>query len=100
MGLPINTIHQGDCVETLRQLTPGSVHLAFADPPFNIGYKYDVYDDRRRADEYLNWSRDWISGVYQALRPNGTFWLAIGDEFAAELKLIAQREIGFTCRSG
>lgn len=99
MGLPINTIHRGDCVETLRQLTPGSVHLAFADPPFNIGYKYDVYDDRRRADEYLNWSRDWISGVFQALRPNGTFWLAIGDEFAAELKLIAQRDIGFTCRS-
>ena len=99
MGLPINTIHQGDCVETLRQLTPGSIHLAFADPPFNIGYKYDVYDDRRRADEYLDWSRNWISGVHQALRSNGTFWLAIGDEFAAELKLIAQRDVGFTCRS-
>ncbi len=99
MGLPINTIHQGDCVETLRQLTPESVHLAFADPPFNIGYKYDVYHDRRQADEYLNWSRDWISGVHQALRPNGTFWLAIGDEFAAELKLIAQRDVGFACRS-
>ena len=54
MGLPINTIHQGDCVATLRQLTPESVHLAFADPPFNIGYKYDVYHDCRQADEYLN----------------------------------------------
>jgi len=99
VGLPINTIHQGDCVEMLRRLAPGSVHLAFADPPFNIGYKYDVYDDRRRADEYLDWSRDWITGVHRALRPSGTFWLAIGDEFAAELKLIAQRDIGFSCRT-
>ena len=33
------------------------------------------------------------------LKPTGTFWLAIGDDFAAELKLIFQRELGFTCRS-
>ena len=32
------------------------------------------------------------------LKPDGTFWLAIGDEYAAELKLASQ-EIGFTCRS-
>jgi site-specific DNA-methyltransferase (adenine-specific) len=33
------------------------------------------------------------------LRPDGTFWLAIGDEYAAELKVMATRELGFTCRS-
>jgi site-specific DNA-methyltransferase (adenine-specific) len=33
------------------------------------------------------------------LAPDGTFWLAIGDEYAAELKLLAQREIGFHIRS-
>ena len=32
------------------------------------------------------------------LKPSGTFWLAIGDEYAAELK-IASQEIGFHCRS-
>jgi site-specific DNA-methyltransferase (adenine-specific) len=40
-----------------------------------------------------------MSGVQKALKPNGAFWLAIGDEYAAELKLIAQKELGFTCRS-
>ena len=33
------------------------------------------------------------------LKPNGTFWLAIGDEYAAELKVMMQRELGFHCRS-
>ena len=33
------------------------------------------------------------------LKPTGTFWLAIGDEFAAELKLIFQRELGLIPRS-
>jgi DNA modification methylase len=100
-GLPeslTNTIVNGDCVAGLRGLPAGCVDLVFADPPFNIGYDYDVYDDRLDREKYLDWSREWISGVYHALKPTGTFWLAIGDEYAAELKLLSQ-EVGFTCRS-
>ena len=70
----------------------------FADPPFNIGYDYDVYNDSKEKTNYLNWSRAWISAVYSVLKPNGTFWLAIGDEYAAELK-IASQNIGFHTRS-
>jgi DNA modification methylase len=99
VGLALNEVHEMDCVQGLKRLEPGSVDLAFADPPFNIGYKYDVYDDRRQADEYLEWCREWISGLHRALKPNGTFWLAIGDEFAAELKVLSQRDLGFHCRS-
>jgi len=98
MALRKNQIHQGDCVKLLGKVDEGSVDLVFADPPFNIGYEYDVYDDAQDDDAYLAWSRDWIKGVYRALKPNGTFWLAIGDEFAAELKIEA-RKIGFHCRS-
>jgi DNA modification methylase len=98
VALKTSRIHQGDCIELLAKLAPGSVHLAFADPPFNIGYEYDVYDDRKEYDHYLDWSRRWMAGVHRALRPDGTFWLAIGDEYAAELKLIA-RDLGFSCRS-
>ena len=99
MGLAINKVHQGDCIELLDQVEPGSVDLAFADPPFNIGYKYDVYHDRRDGEEYIAWNQKWMAGVHKALKPDGTFWLAIGDEYAAELKVLAQRELGFTCRS-
>jgi len=77
----------------------GSVDLAFADPPFNIGYDYDAYDDRLTADAYLRWSQRWMGEVGRVLAPHGTFWLAIGDEYAAELKVTATRELGFTCRS-
>jgi DNA modification methylase len=79
-------------------MTPESVDLAFADPPFNIGFDYDVYKDNVGHNEYLDWSKRWIEAVYRSLKPDGTFWLAIGDEYAAELK-IASQEIGFHCRS-
>jgi site-specific DNA-methyltransferase (adenine-specific) len=94
-----NSLVQGDCIKELAKLEAGSVDLVFADPPFNIGYEYDAYDDRKEADEYLAWSRQWMEGVQKALKPNGTFWLAIGDDFAAELKVLAQRDLGFRCRS-
>jgi hypothetical protein len=93
-----NTIQLGDCIEGMNSLPEGSIDLAFADPPFNIGYDYDVYHDKLESDRYVAWSRDWIGAAYRALKPNGTFWLAIGDEFAAELKIESQR-VGFHCRS-
>jgi DNA modification methylase len=95
----LDTIHREDCIRALGEVPEGSVDLVFADPPFNIGYDYDVYDDRKDADSYLEWSQQWMRGVKRALKANGTFWLAIGDEFAAELKVLATREIGFHCRS-
>jgi DNA modification methylase len=93
-----NKIHQGDCVELLKQVEAGTIDLVFADPPFNIGYKYDVYDDRQAAGDFIRWCKQWIDGVHRALKPDGTFWLAIGDEYAAELKIEAQNA-GFRCRS-
>ena len=88
VGLAINKVHQGDCIELLDKVESGSIDLAFADPPFNIGYQYDVYHDRRDGDEYIEWNRRWMAGVHKALKPDGTFWLAIGDEYAAELKVL------------
>lgn len=94
----LGKIHQGDCVAWMNSAPAGSVDLVFADPPFNIGYKYDVYDDRREEEHYLDWSREWMGAVYRILKDDGTFWLAIGDEYAAELKVEAKR-LGFQCRS-
>jgi site-specific DNA-methyltransferase (adenine-specific) len=95
----LNRLYQGDCIDGLGRMDAESVDLAFADPPFNIGYDYDVYDDRSDAEHYLDWTRNWGRAVERVLKPTATFWLAIGDEYAAELKLIFQNELGFTCRS-
>lgn len=92
-------IHQGDCIKLMKKIDDGSIDLVFADPPFNIGYEYDEYDDRQDDEKYLTWCEDWMREAHRILKPNGTFWLAIGDEYAAELKVAAQRNIGFHTRS-
>ncbi len=95
---PRDRIVHGDCIAQMQALPEGCADLVFADPPFNIGYSYDVYRDNRKQDDYLTWSKQWIAAVHRVLKPSGTFWLAIGDEYAAELKLASQ-DVGFLCRS-
>lgn len=98
-ALTTDRLIQGDCIKGMAALANGSIDLVFADPPFNIGYGYDVYNDRRDDDHYLDWTRQWAAEVVRILKPDGTFWLAIGDEYAAELKLIVHRELGLSFRS-
>jgi site-specific DNA-methyltransferase (adenine-specific) len=74
----------GDCISLMDQLEEESVDLVFADPPFNIGYKYDKYHDRRSPEEYQIWMNHWLAAVERVLTPCGAVWVAMGDEFAAE----------------
>ena len=99
MTIETDRLFNEDCIAGMKRLPDGCVDLAFADPPFNIGYDYDSYDDSREAREYLDWSKQWTSEVVRLLKPDGAFWLAIGDEFAAELKVMATHEHRLHCRS-
>jgi len=98
-SLQLDNILKGDCVEILSKVKKPFVDLVFADPPFNIGYQYDVYNDKQDRQKYLDWTQRWMAAACQVLKPNGTFWVAIGDEYAAEFKLIAQNDLGLICRS-
>lgn len=97
-ALELNAIYQGDCVSLLSDVEQETVDLAFADPPFNIGFKYDQYHDRHESDDYVAWCSDWMRELHRVLKPTGSFWLSIGDEYAAELKVAAQ-QLGFVSRN-
>lgn len=97
--LELDHVYPGDCLDLFPQVDTGSIDLIFADPPFNIGYDYDVYDDALELEDYLDWVKSWGNEVVRTLKPDGTFWLAIGDEYAAELKILFHREFGLSLRS-
>jgi site-specific DNA-methyltransferase (adenine-specific) len=94
----MNQILTGDCLRHLAGLPPACVDLAFADPPFNIGYDYDVYNDRRGRADYLAWTERWLAEVRRVLKPTGSLYVAIGDEYAAELK-VRLDDLGLTLRN-
>lgn len=82
----------------MSNLPYGVVDLVVADPPYNIGYGYDKYNDKRPKEEYLQWCDRWLQGVHRRLQKHGSFWLIIGDEFVSELD-VAAKQAGFYKRS-
>lgn len=88
----------GDCLKRLKGIETGSIDLVFVDPPFNINYHYDAYDDRKKPEHYLEWCETWLTELYRVCKKHGTFWLAIGDEFVSELDVLSKR-LGFYKRS-
>ncbi|HUW19387.1 MAG TPA: site-specific DNA-methyltransferase [Sedimentisphaerales bacterium] len=85
----LNEIICGDCIEVLGRADEAFADLIFADPPFNIGYKYDKYYDKRKRENYIAWTREWMAACKQVLKPHGSFYVAIGDDYAANVKIIA-----------
>ena len=102
----------GDCLKVLAKLKKdrvkaaekagvayeGVAELVFADPPFNIGYEYDEYQDNVKEEKYAAWTRKWMQACVDVLKPDGSFYVAIGDDFAAQVRLIG-RELGLHLRN-
>ncbi|MHC1593108.1 MAG: DNA-methyltransferase [Methermicoccaceae archaeon] len=91
-------VYLGDCIDVMKAFPEESIDLVFADPPFNIGMKYDVHDDSMPYEQYYEWSESWLKEAYRLLKPSGSIYVAIGDEFAAELNLIL-KSTGFHFRN-
>ncbi len=98
MSKLLNKIICGDCIEVLSKIRKPFADLIFADPPFNIGYKYDKYHDKVKKKNYIAWTKDWMTVCKKVLKPHGSFYIAIGDEYAANIKIIAD-ELGLFMRN-
>lgn len=74
--------------------------LIFTDPPYNIGIDYGNGSkaDQLKPDEYMAWVNGWITRAIDCLTPDGSLWVMIGDEYAAEYGVLLKSK-GLTIRS-
>jgi site-specific DNA-methyltransferase (adenine-specific) len=93
-----NKILCGDCIELLGKVTEPFADLVFADPPFNVGFRYDKYHDKLEKNNYLAWTRDWMTACVQVLKAYGSLYVAIADDYAAHIRLIGE-ELGLSVRN-
>jgi site-specific DNA-methyltransferase (adenine-specific) len=87
--LPLNQIIHDDCIETLWSLPENSVDLIFADPPYNLQLRNDLYrpnmtkvdavndrwDKFKGFAEYDTFTREWLSASRHVLKETGTIWV-------------------------
>ncbi len=87
--LPGDQIILGDCVEVLQTLPEGSIDLIFADPPYNLQLKGDLWrpnqtlvdavdddwDQFQSFREYDEFTRAWLTACRRVLKDTGTIWV-------------------------
>lgn len=59
MGEPTYRVIRGDCLKVLAKLD-GHFDTIFADPPDNLGLKYDAYKDKVSDDAYADLLTAWL----------------------------------------
>ena len=89
VGLPVNSILAGDCIEVMNSLPAESVDLIFADPPYNLQLKGDLHrPDNSRVyavdddwDQFSSFAaydaftNAWLKAARRLLKPDGAIWV-------------------------
>ena len=84
-----NIIIQGDCIEVLKQIPSKSIDLIFADPPYNLQLKNElfrpnqtkvdgVFDDWDKFDsmqEYDKFTKLWLNECKRVLKDDAAIWV-------------------------
>lgn len=88
-SLPLDKILKGDCIELMNSLPEKSVDVIFADPPYNMQLKGELYrpdnshvdavndswDQFSGFEAYDNFTRDWLTAARRVLKDTGTIWV-------------------------
>ena len=56
--MKINEVYNMDCLYGMRNLPQGHKYCIVTDPPFNVGYHYNEYNDNKEEGEYFAWLQD------------------------------------------
>ena len=87
--LPINQIIHGDAVQEMNALPENSIDLIFADPPYNMQIKGDLWrpdfskvdgvdDDWDKFDDfraYDSFTIAWLKAAHRLLKDDGAIWV-------------------------
>ena len=94
---PQNIVAIGDNIVYLNYLVKHSnkFDVIYIDPPYNTGNKFS-YNDKRDADDWLNFMEKRLKLARQVLSQDGVIFISIDDNFLYQLKLACDRIFGKT----
>ncbi len=87
--LPVNQVLEGDCIDVLQGLPAESVDLIFADPPYNLQLRQelwrpnltlvdgvdDAWDQFGSFADYDAFTTAWLGACRRVLKRSGTLWV-------------------------
>lgn len=85
----------GDALGLFKSIKDESIDLIIADPPYNLGKDYGNNHDLKGFEEYITFTRTWLSEAKRVLKPNGSIYVFMGVRFISYLYDIMDRELQF-----
>lgn len=82
----INKVINGDCIEVMRQMPESFVDLIVTSPPYGVNINYDVHDDDMEINQYLDFTRNWMTEAYKVLKDDGRIAINIPYEINRQEK--------------
>ena len=89
----------GDVLEKMRQIPSESVNLIVTDPPYNLNKDYGKSQDKLEFDEYISFSKEWLSEAKRVLKKDGTIYVFMGMRYISYIYEILEKDLGFTFNS-
>ena len=83
----------GDCTKELKKIESNTVDLIIADPPYNVGKDYGNKSDKQDFDEYIAFTKEWLTECHRILKKNGTIYIFIGFRYISYLYQILEKDL-------
>ena len=82
----------GDSIEEMKKIPDKSVKLVVTDPPYNLNKNYGISQDNLNFEEYLNFSKKWISEAVRVLTDDGSIYVFMGMRYISYIFIILEQE--------
>ncbi len=89
----------GNCIEVMSAWPSCHVDLIVADPPYNLGKEYGNGSDSLLRDDYLKFTKAWLSQAIRVLKPTGSLYVFMGFRFISHLFLLLDEEFRLSFNS-
>ena len=70
------TIYNDDILKT-KVVENSSIDLIVTSPPYNVDIKYNSHDDEMSYEDYLSFTKEWLSKCHDLVKDDGRFCLNI-----------------------
>lgn len=84
----------GDAVESMKQFDDDLIDLIIADPPYNLSKNYKSTQDNMEFEEFMDFTKSWLSEAKRILRPGGTIYVFMGMRLISYVHIIMEQELG------
>jgi DNA modification methylase len=83
----------GDALSKLKDIKTESIDLIITDPPYNLNKDYETTKDCLEFEEYLKFSKLWLSECKRVLKNTGTIYIFMGMKYISYIYSILEQDL-------